>query len=158
MEIQIKFRSSLGDIFICATDRAVTGILWKQREDISLTRQNKGKAYLLAQTAKKQTEEYLQGERVDFNFPIQIQGTQFQEKVWKMLMKIPYGKTWTYADLANKIKNPKAVRAVGMANGRNALSIVIPCHRVIGKSGRLTGYAGGVDIKKKLLELEQGKG
>lgn len=98
--------------------------------------------------------EYFNKERVAFSFPFDIHGTPFQQMVWNALCEIPYGQTMSYSDIANKIQNPKAVRAVGVAIGRNPLSIVIPCHRVIGKDGSLTGYSGGLDVKRKLLDLE----
>lgn len=102
-----------------------------------------------------QLEEYFAGSRTEFELPIAAVGTVFQTQVWKALTTIPYGVTWSYQDLANAIGNPKAVRAVGLANGKNPVSVIVPCHRVIGKSGKLTGYAGGVERKAKLLELEQ---
>lgn len=102
-----------------------------------------------------QLEEYFAGSRTEFELPIAAVGTVFQTQVWTALTTIPYGVTWSYQDLANAIGNPKAVRAVGLANGKNPVSVIVPCHRVIGKSGKLTGYAGGVERKAKLLELEQ---
>lgn len=105
--------------------------------------------------AIKQLEEYYSGRRKAFDLPVSATGTEFQNKVWHALTTIPYGETWSYQDLANAIGNPKAVRAVGLANGKNPVSVIVPCHRVIGKSGKLTGYAGGVETKAKLLELEQ---
>lgn len=89
--------------------------------------------------------------------PWRFTGTDFQNQVWHALTTIPYGETWSYQQLADAIGNPRAVRAVGLTNGKNPVSIVIPCHRVIGKSGKLTGYAGGVERKQRLLALEQGK-
>lgn len=102
-----------------------------------------------------QLTEYFSGSRSDFDLPVAAKGTAFQTQVWKALATIPYGETWSYQDLANAIGNPKAVRAVGLANGKNPVSVIVPCHRVIGKSGKLTGYAGGVERKAKLLQLEQ---
>jgi len=102
-----------------------------------------------------QLDEYFSGQRKIFNIPLAANGTGFQKKVWQALTTIPYGQTWSYQDLANAIGNPKAVRAVGLANGKNPVSIVVPCHRVIGKNGKLTGYAGGVERKAQLLELER---
>ena len=99
--------------------------------------------------------EYFNGERREFNLPIFIEGTDFQKKVWNALVNIPYGKTCSYKDIAIAIGNEKAVRAVGHANNKNKLPIVIPCHRVIGINGKLVGYAGGIDRKDKLLELEK---
>jgi len=111
-------------------------------------------AFVLVQ-AKQQLGEYFKGERHEFELPLAATGTEFQTNVWRALTTIPFGDTWSYQDLANAINNPKAVRAVGLANGKNPISIIVPCHRVIGKNGKLTGYAGGVEIKQKLLELEQ---
>lgn len=102
-----------------------------------------------------QLDEYFSGQRKIFNIPLSANGTEFQIKVWQALTTIPYGQTWSYQDLANAINNPKAVRAVGLANGKNPISIIVPCHRVIGKNGKLTGYAGGVERKAQLLELEK---
>lgn len=102
-----------------------------------------------------QLDEYFSGQRKVFDIPLAANGTEFQKKVWQALTTIPYGQTWSYQDLANAIDNPKAVRAVGLANGKNPVSIVVPCHRVIGKNGKLTGYAGGVERKAQLLELEK---
>lgn len=101
-----------------------------------------------------QLEEYFEGERVTFALRLGPRGTPFQREVWRALSSIPYGDTTTYAELASSIGRPRAVRAVGAANGRNPLSIVVPCHRVIGQGGALTGYAGGVENKRILLELE----
>lgn len=104
-----------------------------------------------------QLGEYFSGLRNEFDLPLAATGTDFQNQVWHALTTIPYGETWSYQQLADAIGNPKAVRAVGLANGKNPISIVVPCHRVIGKSGKLTGYAGGVERKQRLLALEQGK-
>ncbi|CAH8233417.1 Methylated-DNA--protein-cysteine methyltransferase [Vibrio aestuarianus] len=102
----------------------------------------------------KQLDEYFTGQRTVFDIVLAAQGTVFQQSVWQALCKIPYGETWNYQQLANTIGNPKAVRAVGLANGKNPISIIVPCHRVIGKNGKLTGYAGGLERKASLLELE----
>ena len=103
----------------------------------------------------KQLSEYFAKKRKTFDIPLKLEGTEFQKAVWHALMKIPYGKTVSYLDIARAAGNPKAARAVGMANNKNKIPIVIPCHRVIGTNGSLTGYAGGLEIKKKLLELEK---
>jgi methylated-DNA-[protein]-cysteine S-methyltransferase len=102
-----------------------------------------------------QLDDYFKGDRTIFDLEMMIQGTAFQKKVWQELVKIPYGETISYGELARRIGNPKASRAVGMANGKNPICIIIPCHRVIGKNGSLTGFGGGIDVKKKLLELEK---
>lgn len=104
--------------------------------------------------AVKQLQEYFDGKRTSFNFPINPKGTDFQQKVWKALLEIPYGKTTSYMDLSKKLGDVKAIRAVASANGKNPLWIVVPCHRVIGSDGSLTGYAGGLWRKKWLLEHE----
>ena len=106
------------------------------------------------QRAIEQLDEYLAGEREQFDLELATVGTDFQQSVWKALQTIPFGATWSYAELAEHLGDKKAVRAVATANGANAIAIVIPCHRVIGADGSLTGYAGGLPAKKKLLTLE----
>ncbi len=106
------------------------------------------------QNAKKELDEYFAGVRQTFSIPLKLEGTEFQKSVWKELIKIPYGKTVSYYDIASNIGKPSACRAVGMANNKNRIAIVIPCHRVVGKNGSLTGYASGLGIKEKLLRLE----
>ena len=105
--------------------------------------------------AYEQLMEYFEGDRKEFDVPLRTEGTEFQEKVWAALRMIPYGETRTYKQIAAQIGNENASRAVGMANNRNPLAIFIPCHRVIGADGGITGYAGGEEIKKKLLEIEE---
>lgn len=101
-----------------------------------------------------QLDEYFAEKRVSFDIPLLFCGTDFQQTVWNKLLEIPYGKTLTYLELSNELSNPEAIRAVASANGANAISIIVPCHRVIGSDGELIGYAGGLDAKKKLLQLE----
>lgn len=101
-----------------------------------------------------QLQEYFEGKRVVFNLKLSPEGTSFQKKVWKLLEKIPFGKTATYQQMANQLGDPKVIRAAASANGKNPISIIIPCHRVIGSDGSLTGYAGGLHRKKWLLEFE----
>jgi methylated-DNA-[protein]-cysteine S-methyltransferase len=103
-------------------------------------------------------EEYFAGKRRKFDVPLKPKGTEFQQRVWTQLQGIPYGQTISYRELATRVGDPKAVRAVGMANGRNPIGLIIPCHRVIGADGSLVGYSGGLDRKKALLALEQGSG
>lgn len=100
-------------------------------------------------------KEYFEGGREVFDIPIKLNGTDFQKKVWEELLKIPYGETKSYLDIAKSIGNPKACRAVGMANNKNKIIIIVPCHRVIGSNKKLVGYAGGLDVKEKLLNLEK---
>lgn len=104
-----------------------------------------------------QLDAYFNGELKEFNLPLNIEGTEFQQRVWQELMNIPYGETRSYKEVAEAIGNYKASRAIGMANNKNPIHIIIPCHRVIGSSGKLVGYAGGMDMKKGLLEMEQRK-
>lgn len=106
---------------------------------------------------ERQLTEYFDGHRQVFDFRLRLLGTDFQQRVWNELLKIPYGETRSYGDLARALGDPDCVRAVGMANGANRLAIVVPCHRVIGADGSLTGYGGGLWRKKRLLELEQGQ-
>lgn len=103
---------------------------------------------------QRQLAEYFQKQRANFELPLLLIGTPFQKSIWNELLKIPYGKTETYMGLSQKLNNTKAIRAVAVANGANAISIIVPCHRVIGSNGELVGYAGGVDVKQKLLRLE----
>lgn len=125
--------------------------------DISFWRETKGtqnETPIIA-GAFKQLKEYFEGRRKTFDLPLNPKGTDFQKKVWQALCEIPYGETRTYKQIAEQCGNPKASRAVGMANNKNPIGIVIPCHRVIGANGALTGYAGGLDKKQKLLNLEK---
>ncbi|MEN8121332.1 MAG: methylated-DNA--[protein]-cysteine S-methyltransferase [Bacteroidota bacterium] len=103
---------------------------------------------------KRQLQQYFDRERTEFDLPLLLAGTDFQKNVWNALIKIPYGKTETYLGLSKKLANEKAIRAVASANGANAISIIVPCHRIIGSKGELVGYAGGLPAKKKLLLLE----
>jgi len=108
----------------------------------------------LLRRAYAQLQDYLDGKRTEFDLPLAPQGTVFQQKVWNALLSIPYGHTRSYADIAAQVGNRKACRAVGLANGKNPISIFIPCHRVVGSNGALTGYGGGLDRKRQLLALE----
>jgi len=111
----------------------------------------------LLKEAIKQLNEYLEGKRSSFDLPLEPKGTEFQKKVWNALKEIPFGETRSYGEIAKIIGNEKASRAVGMANNKNPIAIMVPCHRVIGANGKLVGYAGGLDLKEKLLELEKKK-
>lgn len=102
-----------------------------------------------------QVKEYFDGRRREFSLPLDLRGTDFQLKCWRALLEIPYGKTCSYGDIAHAIGHPQAFRAVGMSNNRNPIAIVVPCHRVIASDGTLCGYGGGLDIKRKLLDLEK---
>lgn len=104
--------------------------------------------------AQKQLEEYFQKQRTTFDLPLLFVGTTFQKQVWEELLNVPYGKTETYYGLSKRLNNTNAIRAVAAANGANAISIIVPCHRIVGSNGELVGYAGGVDVKQKLLRIE----
>ncbi|HET6860083.1 MAG TPA: methylated-DNA--[protein]-cysteine S-methyltransferase [Streptomyces sp.] len=104
----------------------------------------------------RQLDAYFTGELTEFDLPLHLAGTPFQQRVWAQLQQIPYGETWSYGALAERIGNPAASRAVGLANGKNPVSIIVPCHRVIGAAGSLTGYGGGLDRKQRLLAFESG--
>ncbi len=111
----------------------------------------------ILETTREQLDEYLNGDRKEFDIPLLIVGTDFQKNVWNALMKVPYGVTSTYLHLAKDINNEKAVRAVASANGANSIGLIIPCHRIIGSDGELVGYGGGLPVKKRLLKLEHTK-
>ncbi|MBW3695139.1 methylated-DNA--[protein]-cysteine S-methyltransferase [Vibrio sp. T187] len=148
------FQSPLGAVTLQANEHGLLGAWFEihTTQPEQLGTQDDG--YPILVEAKKQLSDYFNGRIATFSLPLAAQGTPFQMSVWQALTTIPYGETWSYQQLANAIGNPKAVRAVGLANGKNPISIIVPCHRVIGKSGKLTGYAGGVERKQKLLELE----
>lgn len=112
----------------------------------------------ILQQASAQLLEYFEEKRKTFGLNLNPDGTEFQKKVWDLLQTIPFGKTYTYAQMANKLRDPKVIRAAASANGKNPIAIIIPCHRVIGSDGSLTGYAGGLENKKFLLELEKANG
>jgi len=107
--------------------------------------------------SKLQLNEYFLGERKTFELPLLLVGSEFQQGVWRALLEVPYGETASYMDLSKRLNNEKAIRAVASANGANAISIIVPCHRIIGSNGDLVGYAGGLTLKKRLLDLEQAK-
>ena len=153
---QWLMKSKIGPLYLVASEKGLQGVFWKS-QPVTTLKSLKGtdaNLEILNQTVL-QIKEYLKGERRDFTIPFDLQGTEFQKKVWNQLRKIPYGKTYSYQEIARKLKNPKAVRAVGTANGRNPLCMIIPCHRVIAADGSLGGYSGGLGIKTKLLKLEQ---
>lgn len=149
MKEQIYIESPCGILEVSAEQQVITSILFVDQFVSSAPHQNQ-----LLLEAKHQLEAYFEGRLNTFDLPYELKGTPFQQLVWQALASIPYGVTISYSELAEQIKNPKAVRAVGAANGKNPLSIIIPCHRVIGKNNTLTGYAGGLNRKQFLLNLE----
>jgi methylated-DNA-[protein]-cysteine S-methyltransferase len=148
---QYKMDSVIGSLYLVGSESALHGLYWKKQSSIRMTEFPTGE---IAKTVQ-QVNEYLSKKRIQFDLKLSVAGTEFQKQVWSELRKIPYGKTLSYADVARKIKNDKAVRAVGTANGKNPISIIVPCHRVINKSGSMGGYAGGLVNKNHLLELEK---
>lgn len=148
MQYQTSFKSQLGFLILKSDGQFVSGISFSEN-DI----QEQNSCEVLAK-CKEQLENYFSGRSIAFDLPLKPEGTEFQEKVWAELLKIPYGETITYMDLAVRLGDPKAIRAVGAANGRNPIAILIPCHRVIGAGNKLIGYAGGIWRKKILLEIE----
>jgi methylated-DNA-[protein]-cysteine S-methyltransferase len=148
--------SPVGNLKLIATDKGLAAILWENdppnRVRLTPLLENKIHPVLLA--AEVQLKEYFAGKRTSFSVNLAPVGTEFQNKVWRALSEIPFGETRSYGEIAKRVGNVGAARAVGAANGRNPLSIIVPCHRVIGASGKLTGFAGGLGTKEQLLALE----
>ncbi len=140
----------LGRLTIVANESGLTQILFGPHSIEGAAKRPSA----LTNTAATQLQEYFAGKRRDFDLPLDPHGTEFQLKVWEQLKRIPYGETRTYAQIAEAVGSPKGFRAVGLANNKNPLPIVVPCHRVIGAGGKLVGYAAGIKIKRYLLELE----
>ena len=150
---QIRYHDGpIGKIGVVEDEGVITHVYFEDELEDKVLEEGKSK---LLKEACKQLEEYFQGVRKEFNLPLQPKGTPFMENVWKALQDIPYGETRSYKDIAEVVGNAKACRAVGLANNRNPIPIFIPCHRVVGANGKLIGYAGGLDIKTYLLELEK---
>ena len=149
------YETVIGKIGIIETDNNITDVGFAgdtkntQTEDIAVNETP------LLKEAGKQLQQYLEGNRRHFDLPLLPAGTEFQKNVWRVLQAIPYGETWSYKKVAEKVGSPKAARAVGMANNRNPIAVFIPCHRVIGADGKLVGYGGGLHIKEYLLNLEK---
>ena len=155
MKYFTTMHSPLGEVTLQASDAGVLGIWFETCTTKPDELGERCSLHPVLSKAVAQMEEYFAGKRQQFDVPLAATGTEFQQKVWQALTTIPYGETWCYQDLADAIGNPNAVRAVGLANGKNPISVIVPCHRVIGKNGKLTGYAGGVERKQKLLALEK---
>jgi methylated-DNA-[protein]-cysteine S-methyltransferase len=147
--------SPVGKLLLVADEEGLRLISFQKGKHAQRPRDDWRKDAAPLRETMRQLKAYFSGELQEFRLPLAPEGTEFQRKVWSALCDIPYGETISYGDLARRIRNPKAVRAVGTANGANPIPIVIPCHRVIGSDGTLTGYGGGLDIKEKLLGLEQ---
>lgn len=147
--------SPIGAIVIYATDDALVALsIDGQKHQVTYEAGEIRGRHPIIDSAERDLEAYFTGNRRPCKTPLAMNGTPFQLKVWRALLTIPFGETWSYGQLAKKIGSAKAVRAVGMANSRNKIAILVPCHRVIGSNGALTGYAGGIENKKWLLEHE----
>jgi methylated-DNA-[protein]-cysteine S-methyltransferase len=150
--------SPLGLLTLVASDETLVAILWENDDParVRLAPALPNPRHPILRETERQLAEYFAGQRTTFDLPLAPAGTPFQQRIWAALQKIPYGQTRSYTHLAIAAGSPKASRAAGAANGRNPISIIIPCHRAIGADGTLTGFAGGLPAKAKLLEIEQG--
>jgi methylated-DNA-[protein]-cysteine S-methyltransferase len=150
--------SPVGKLKLVASNKALVAILWENDRPhrVRLSELIRDDQHPLLLETERQLGEYFAGNRKLFSVALEMTGTRFQKDVWTALQAIPFGETRSYAQLAKQLGNPKASRAVGAANGRNPVSIIVPCHRVIGTSGKLTGFAGGLQVKAQLLSLESG--
>lgn len=150
-------KSPVGELKLVASDKGLTAILWEDDKPtrVKVREYTKNNNHPILLKTEAELKEYFAKKRKKFTLKLDFIGTDFQKQVWAALLTIPFGETRSYGDIAKQIGNPKAVRAVGGAIGRNPISIISPCHRVIGTSGKLTGFAGGIENKKCLLELEQ---
>ncbi len=146
------YQTDLGIIGIADDGEAITEVFFANDESQDDTPQKETR---LIQQAARQLIEYLKGQRRKFDLPLRLMGTEMQQEVWQALLTIPYGQTRSYKQIAEQIGRPRAYRAVGMANNRNPVAIIVPCHRVIGADGSLVGYGGGLHIKEHLLKLER---
>jgi O-6-methylguanine DNA methyltransferase len=163
--------SGIGPLFLAASSRGLVALEFDSRlpgqqsirpnpRDLRREKEKEQKGFKFEESPGlmrpyvSELEEYFEGKRREFRFPLDLRGTEFQLACWRALLAIPYGETRTYADIARAVGKPTAFRAVGMANNRNPIAIVVPCHRVIASDGTLCGYGGGLDVKRKLLELE----
>jgi methylated-DNA-[protein]-cysteine S-methyltransferase len=150
--------SPVGKLKLVASNKGLVAILWEndKANRVRLGELVRRHSHPVLIKAERELGEYFAGKRRSFSIALDMRGTSFQKNVWEALLAIPYGETRSYRDLAKKLGNPEATRAVGAANGRNPISIIVPCHRVIGSNGKLTGFAAGLETKARLLQLEQG--
>lgn len=154
MKYWTTMNSPIGELTLVGSDEALHAIHFATASRTAVLPAGAKRDAAAFTNSVHQLNEYFSGDRRDFDLQLQPDGTAFQKKVWHALLGIGYGETVSYGDIARRINNPKGVRAVGLANGRNPIPVIIPCHRVIGSNGTLTGYAGGIEIKKRLLDLE----
>jgi methylated-DNA-[protein]-cysteine S-methyltransferase len=146
----------LGDLLLVANPTHLVGVYFQGKKHAPAvpTAWTRNPGHQVLQQATEELQEYLAGERMEFSVPVHAAGTAFQEEVWRQIARIPFGETIAYSELAQRTGAADAARAAGMATGRNPISVIIPCHRVIGKDGAITGYAGGLDRKRHLLQIE----
>jgi methylated-DNA-[protein]-cysteine S-methyltransferase len=153
--------SPVGKLKLVASNQGLVAILWdndRPHRGVSLNELVANEQCPVLVETERQLREYFAGKRKTFSVPLDMRGTRFQKDVWEALLAIPFGETRSYGQIANQLGNPRATRAVGAANGRNPVSIIVPCHRVIGSSGKLTGFGGGLETKARLLNLENSDG
>ena len=152
----LEMASPVGLLKLVAHDQALVAVLWENENPkrVRLAELIENRQHPILLETQKQLNEYFSGQRQVFDLPLDFEGTEFQQKVWHTLLTIPFGETRSYKDIAAQIGNVKAVRAVGAANGKNPISIIAPCHRVVGANGKLVGFAGGLENKDILLKLE----
>ncbi len=153
-KLQIRIHSPLGALYLVASAKGLSAICW-ERQAVPAPTAASGQVQQHLIQAERELSEYFSGVRQNFTVALDLEGTAFQKLVWGQLRKIPFGKTCSYQDVARGIDNEKACRAVGSANGKNPVAIIIPCHRVIAQNGTLGGYAGGLKKKSTLLEIER---
>jgi len=146
------YKTAIGRIGIAENRGGISHILFEGSKGLSDYQE---KETALIENCHKQLMEYFEGKRTKFDIPLYLEGTEFQKSIWSALQDIPFGETCSYKEVAIKINNEKAVRAVGLANNKNRIPIIIPCHRVVGINGSLTGYAGGLELKQFLIDLEK---
>ena len=152
----MEIDSPVGVLKLVANDISLIAVLWENETPnrVRLAELIENKQHPILLETQKQLSEYFEGQRKIFDLPLNFEGTEFQQKVWQALLTIPFGETRSYKDIAEQIGNVKAVRAVGAANGKNPISIIAPCHRVVGANGKLVGFAGGLENKDILLKIE----
>jgi methylated-DNA-[protein]-cysteine S-methyltransferase len=154
--VSVRTNSPVGPLFLAASTKGLVRLEFearKQKISGNSTQLRESKTALVPYL--RELNEYFAGERREFSLPLDLRGTEFQLACWRALLEIPYGEARSYGDIARAIGHPQACRAVGMSNNRNPIAIIVPCHRVIASSGSLCGYGGGLDLKRKLLDLEQ---
>jgi len=152
------FKSPLGDLMLVTDGSALVGLYFVGSDHVpdSSKRWARNEEHAILRQAAGELREYFAAKRRTFSLPLRLTGTEFQEKIWREIASIPYGQTVSYSDLATRVGAPNAVRAAGTSTGRNPVSIIIPCHRVVGKNGNMRGFAGGLGRKQRLLGLENG--